>query len=384
MSLGATMAANKLFYSVMTCILSLSSAFRSPTRVFLRPTKNIQPRQARSWSSARRASLTVEDETFLQQAIDCARHGLGHTFPNPAVGCVLVGENGQVLGRGFHPRAGYPHAEIFALLEAAGHVNDGVAAAQSVVDRTFGVEIQALNAQYATKGGPAVLFADCLASQSVTAYVTLEPCCHYGKTPPCAASLVLAAADRVVVGFRDPNPRVDGGGVNVLQQAGVDVVMAEGELNHACRAIVENFVKRITPRPAITNYEYVTGSMRRALRALAARKKAERTMVEVNWGGASVEVDSDMETAIETLVLEPEWMEHVDAVLWREELLQLKLNQAVAKKKGAKLLGERIADQLSAHVAQTVGHSVLLYRPGLPPVLNLEQLVAESKGSDES
>jgi RNA-binding protein YhbY len=77
---------------------------------------------------------------------------------------------------------------------------------------------------------------------------------------------------------------------------------------------------------------------------------------------------------VDELVLNPSWMEDVDACLWQKELVQLRLGNAVAKKKGAKLLGERIAKDLDAHVAQVVGHTVLLYRPGIPPVLNLEEL----------
>jgi RNA-binding protein YhbY len=83
------------------------------------------------------------------------------------------------------------------------------------------------------------------------------------------------------------------------------------------------------------------------------------------------------------LPLHPSWLEALDACLWQEELVLVRLNNAVAKKKGAKLLGERIAAELDAHVAQVVGHTVLLYRPGLPPVLDLRELMEQQRSKDE-
>jgi pyrimidine deaminase RibD-like protein/RNA-binding protein YhbY len=338
-------------------------------------------------------SLSSDDEAYMMQAVQHAKNGLGRTFPNPAVGCVLVrqgkdADSAEVIGSGFHPRAGLPHAEVFALFEAAGHVSDGVEAAKSVMnlktdDADFAT-VKKLAIKYAESDGPAQLFGDTFAGSSVTAYVTLEPCCHYGQTPPCAVSLALAKADRVVVGFRDPNPRVDGGGVKVLEEAGVMVEIApEGEaVNLACAALVPNFVKRITPRE---DWESdMNGALRSVLRTLSSRKKAASTLAEVPWGGESIPVSDNMEAAVDELVLDPAWMEHVDDVLWKHEIMVLRLNRAVAKKKGAKLLGERIAKQLQAHVAQTVGHTCLLYRPGIPKVLDLEALIEEDRGEADN
>ena len=115
-----------------------------------------------------------------------AARGLGRTAPNPPVGCVLVrGE--EVVGRGFHPQAGQPHAEVFALREAGEWARDA------------------------------------------TAYVTLEPCGHFGRTPPCADALVEAGVARVVVAALDPNPQVAGRGVQRLRDAGVAVTVGVGE-----------------------------------------------------------------------------------------------------------------------------------------------------------
>ena len=354
----------------------------------------------RGLSSTPLCALSPEDDdAYMLQAVECAQKGFGHTFPNPAVGCVLVSSSDnpddrpQVLGQGFHPRAGFPHAEIFALLQAAGHVQDGVQAALSVVRQQEDDVIRQLTKQYASDDGPNELFGGVFANHPhpVTAYVTLEPCCHYGKTPPCAASLALAKVDRVVVGFRDPNPRVDGGGVQFLQDRNVPVdFVTSPYVAQKCQGLVTNFCKRIAPRsdeswPADSYNESVTGAMRRALRAAANRGKQDGSLAEVSWGtsGVNINTTDDLLDAISRLPLKAEWMEHVDAVLWQHELVLLRLNSAVGKRKGAKLLGERIAKELQAHVAQTVGHTVLLYRPGIPPVIDLEQMVRESKNPNE-
>ncbi|RIH86139.1 bifunctional diaminohydroxyphosphoribosylaminopyrimidine deaminase/5-amino-6-(5-phosphoribosylamino)uracil reductase RibD [Calidithermus roseus] len=117
----------------------------------------------------------------MRQALDLAARALGRTSPNPPVGCVLVRE-GQVVGAGFHPRAGEPHAEVMALRQAGEQ------------------------------------------ARGATAYVTLEPCAHHGRTPPCAQALIEAGVARVVVAAVDPNPLVGGRGLEQLAQAGVEVV----------------------------------------------------------------------------------------------------------------------------------------------------------------
>lgn len=330
-------------------------------------------------------SSAASDVEFMNLAIFAAKRGYGGTFPNPAVGCVLVRQDtNDVIGSGFHPRAGMPHAEIFALFEACGLVSNGVDAAMSIIkeeDNELIKTVQDLTQTY-VEDGPKALFGDAFSSIPVTAYVTLEPCCHYGKTPPCAASLVVSRVDRVVVGFRDPNPRVDGGGVHLLKEAGVSVDVLKGEQADECAKLVEYFVKRITPRD--NDYTTVNGAMRRALRSLAGRRKTENTLAVRPWpcAGPSVTKEGDLMSAVDALPLDPSWVEAVDACLWNEELVLLRLNNAVGKKKGAKRLGERIAQELDAHVAQIVGHTVLLYRPGVPSVLDLSKLVEEQRSKE--
>ena len=124
-------------------------------------------------------------------AIELAARGLGRVEPNPAVGAVLVDEHLNLLADGYHERFGGPHAEVNALLDFSDRFEDP------------GVRQELL--------------------ANATLYVTLEPCCHHGKTPPCSEAVVDAGVRRVVVGLRDPSPHVDGGGIRQLQDAGVDV-----------------------------------------------------------------------------------------------------------------------------------------------------------------
>ena len=125
-------------------------------------------------------NFSHQDQVWMKRAIELARLGQYSTKPNPNVGCVLV-KNENIVGEGFHPKAGQPHAEVFAMRQA------GVSA------------------------------------QGATAYVTLEPCAHYGRTPPCAKGLVEAGVNRVIIACLDPNPLVAGKGVQILRDAGITV-----------------------------------------------------------------------------------------------------------------------------------------------------------------
>lgn len=145
-------------------------------------------------------SMDWHDTVHMQRALRLAARGLYTTDPNPRVGCVIV-KGGRVLGEGWHQRAGEPHAEILALKQA------GAQAAGASV------------------------------------YLTLEPCSHHGRTPPCAEALVAADVARVVAAMQDPNPLVAGKGFQYLRQHGVTV--ESGLLEQAARAINPGFVKRM-------------------------------------------------------------------------------------------------------------------------------------------
>lgn len=145
--------------------------------------------------------FSQSEQHFMQQALDLAEAGLYTSMPNPRVGCVIV-KDGKVIGRGAHLRAGTPHAEIHALREA----------------------------------GEAAKGAD--------VYVTLEPCSHHGRTPPCAEALVDAGVKRVIAAMQDPNPKVAGKGLAGLQSQGIEV--QSGLLEAEAQALNPGFMMRMT------------------------------------------------------------------------------------------------------------------------------------------
>jgi diaminohydroxyphosphoribosylaminopyrimidine deaminase/5-amino-6-(5-phosphoribosylamino)uracil reductase len=145
--------------------------------------------------------MNAVDSQWMARALHLAERGLFTTTPNPRVGCVLV-KDGAVIGEGWHERAGEPHAEPLAL-RAAGEKARGA-----------------------------------------TAYVTLEPCSHHGRTPPCADALIAAGVVRVVIAMQDPNPLVSGQGIVKLRAAGVEVEC--GLMEAEARTLNIGFVKRMT------------------------------------------------------------------------------------------------------------------------------------------
>ncbi len=142
----------------------------------------------------------VVDQRGMARALELARNGLYSTHPNPRVGCVIV-QGAQIVGEGWHARAGEPHAEVYALRQAGAK------------------------------------------ARGATAYVTLEPCSHHGRTPPCADALIHAGVARVVVAMQDPNPQVAGSGLARLQAAGISVQC--GVLEAEARVLNAGFIKRM-------------------------------------------------------------------------------------------------------------------------------------------
>lgn len=162
-------------------------------------------------SSPKLSTMNLADELLMQRCLDLAKKALGRTSPNPLVGSVVL-KDGKIVGEGFHPGAGQPHAEVFALREA------GEQAAGSTV------------------------------------YVNLEPCNHYGRTPPCTEALIKAQVSKVVVGMVDPDPRVQGGGIDRLRQAGIEVVVGVAE--SACQELNEAFCYRIRHQLPLGIFKY--------------------------------------------------------------------------------------------------------------------------------
>lgn len=147
-------------------------------------------------------SFSLIDRQLMIRALQLAERGLNTTTPNPRVGCVVAENGGKILAEGYHRKAGEPHAEVVAL-DIAG-----------------------------------------ASARGATAYITLEPCCHQGRTGPCSDALIKAGVARVVYAMEDPNPRVAGQGLEKLRQAGIIV---DGPLmEESARALNPGFIKRMT------------------------------------------------------------------------------------------------------------------------------------------
>ncbi|MBM5807235.1 MAG: bifunctional diaminohydroxyphosphoribosylaminopyrimidine deaminase/5-amino-6-(5-phosphoribosylamino)uracil reductase RibD [Cyanobacteria bacterium M_surface_10_m2_179] len=201
---------------------------------------------------------------WMQRALQLAALGSGRTSPNPLVGCVVLDAAGQLVGEGFHQRAGTPHAEVHALRQAGERARGG------------------------------------------TAVVTLEPCCHHGRTPPCSEALLAAGVARVVVAMRDPDPRVAGGGIAQLQAAGIEVV--EGVCEAEARQLNSAFIHRVEHgrplgllkwamsldgRTALPNgsSQWISGPAARA-RVYRLRSRCDAVIV----GGGTVRADNPLLT----------------------------------------------------------------------------------------
>ncbi|XVF80061.1 hypothetical protein PTKIN_Ptkin15bG0040200 [Pterospermum kingtungense] len=151
---------------------------------------------------------SVDDGFYIRKCVELARRAIGCTSPNPLVGCVIV-KDGKIVGQGFHPKAGQPHAEVFALRDAGD------------------------------------------LAENATAYVSLEPCNHYGRTPPCTEALIKAKVKRVVIGMVDPNPIVASKGVERLRGAGIDVTVGVEE--ELCKRLNEAWIHQmLTGKPFVS------------------------------------------------------------------------------------------------------------------------------------
>lgn len=142
------------------------------------------------------------DQLWISRALQLAEQGVYSTRPNPRVGCVLV-RDGLVVGEGWHQQAGTPHAEVHALRQAGEK------------------------------------------ARHATAYVSLEPCSHHGRTPPCAQALIDAGVSRVIVAMQDPNPQVAGRGLEMLRSAGIEVELASEAVQQQAEELNRGFVKRM-------------------------------------------------------------------------------------------------------------------------------------------
>jgi|AntRauTorckE6833_2_1112554.scaffolds.fasta_scaffold01613_2 diaminohydroxyphosphoribosylaminopyrimidine deaminase/5-amino-6-(5-phosphoribosylamino)uracil reductase len=142
-----------------------------------------------------------DDQYYMKKTLQLAKKGEGYTSPNPMVGALVV-KNGEIIGKGYHKKAGEPHAEVYALDQAG---ND---------------------------------------AEGATLYVNLEPCCHFGKTPACSLKVIKSGIKRLVVAMEDPNPLVAGEGIRQLEQAGIETKV--GVLEKEAEILNEVFIKYIT------------------------------------------------------------------------------------------------------------------------------------------
>ncbi|MBS1956775.1 MAG: bifunctional diaminohydroxyphosphoribosylaminopyrimidine deaminase/5-amino-6-(5-phosphoribosylamino)uracil reductase RibD [Cyanobacteria bacterium SZAS-4] len=147
-------------------------------------------------------NTTERDKTFMKACLELAQQAEGRTSPNPMVGAIVVDASGEIVGRGFHKKHGTPHAEVHALAEAGEK------------------------------------------ARGATIYVSLEPCCHTGKTPPCSDLVTKSGVSRVVAAMIDPNPKVAGKGIKQIEEAGIAVTVGVREAEATWQN--RGFIKRIT------------------------------------------------------------------------------------------------------------------------------------------
>lgn len=169
------------------------------------------------------SKLQLQDEKYMKLCLELAEEGVRKTSPNPMVGAVVLDKDGNIAGKGFHKRYGGPHAEIFALEKAEKRAIDG------------------------------------------TLYINLEPCCHYGKTPPCVNKVIESGVKRVVVAMKDPNPSVAGRGIELLKQAQIEVTI--GILENEAKELNKAFYKYMT-----TGYPLVISKIAMTLDGKVATK----------------------------------------------------------------------------------------------------------------
>ncbi|MAR92544.1 MAG: bifunctional diaminohydroxyphosphoribosylaminopyrimidine deaminase/5-amino-6-(5-phosphoribosylamino)uracil reductase RibD [Pseudomonadota bacterium] len=301
--------------------------------------------------------FTSADHQFMAEAIALAWRGLYTTHPNPRVGCVLV-KDGQVVGRGWHQRAGEGHAEVLALHEAGA------------------------------------------AARGATAYVSLEPCSHHGKTPPCAEALIEAGVARVISAMEDPNPQVAGGGHRLLQAAGITT--ACGLLEVQARQINPGFNRRMTlglpwvmvksamsadGRTAMASGEsqWITGPQARAdVQRLRARVEAIITGVE------TVLADNPALTVRPALWPQPLGGDHPHAG-WSwppdhapvqplrvvlDSQLRTPVDAGLLRQPGATLIVGAVRDEPRAQALAAAGAEVLVL-PGANGRVDLQALLRE-------
>lgn len=297
----------------------------------------------------------AQDNYFMMLAIEQAKLGQYTARPNPAVGCVIVQE-GKVVGQGFHPKAGEPHAEVFALRDAG------------------------------------------IRAEGATAYVTLEPCSHTGRTPPCAQALIDASVKRVVIAGLDPNPQVAGRGVSLLEQAGISVSI--GVLTAQAEALNKGFLKAMRSQMPYVRLKIATSLDGRTAMASgeskwitgpAAREDVQKLRAKsgaIITGSETVITDNpqlnvrstQLGVAIEQIPLPKvvvldrrkrlkydlkspyQLCRHVDTLYWREDNLITLLKTLVSEYQCYDVLIEAGASVAGSFLSQQLVDELILYQ----------------------
>ncbi len=282
--------------------------------------------------------ITDWDLYWMRRALELARKGIGVTSPNPAVGCVILDSAGQVAGEGWHDYAAQDHAEIVALNEAQKHAADRI------------------------RGG--------------TAYVTLEPCCVTGRTPPCTNALIKAGLARVVAATIDPNPAVAGHGLSALRAAGIEV--AVGACQAEARRLNEGFARWILDhRPLVLMKVAMT------LDARIAPPPAQQTAHAPYWitneeARAAVQplrwqADATM-VGVDTVVADDPWLTDRSGNRRRRPLLRIVLDSALRMPLDCKLVATAQNDVVVFTVSNNEARAAALRDRGV----RVEVLPAEA------
>lgn len=247
--------------------------------------------------------LSVEDARFMARALHLAKRGIAGTHPNPRVGCVLV-KDGRIIGESWHRKAGEPHAEVLALQQAG------------------------------------------KAAQGATVYVTLEPCCHHGRTGPCSQALIDAGVARVVAAMPDPNPRVSGQGLAQLQAAGIEACV--GLMQDQAERLNRGFCRRMREqRP------WVMSKLAMSLDGRTAMASGESKWIT----GPAARRDVHRLRAISSVVLTG-----VDTVLADDPQLTPRdgLDSPLVRIPDRVILDSRLRTPTHARMLQQPGHSIIL------------------------
>jgi len=252
----------------------------------------------------------MEDKEYMQTAIELARQGIGSVEPNPAVGCIIV-KGGEVVGQGWHERFGGPHAEINALSDCRAKGIDPAGAAM---------------------------------------YVTLEPCCHVGKTGPCSEAVIEAGISRVVVAAGDPCEHVAGGGIEQLKQAGIEVQV--GLCRKQARLLNAGFFKHAeTRRPwviakwAQSADGFIAGGTQRWITNEASRRDVHRQRRRCQ--GILVGIDT-------VIADDPVLTVRIEGLKWQRQPLRIVLDSSLRISAGMNVLDTQQAQTLMVITSGTL------------------------------